>query len=143
VKYLFFGLILSTSVMAQEFTWTYSGENSGEMIVYDVSGQFGEEYIMWMRNGQRALVEISEVSMNGYGANHVVEDSAGDTLTDVSISIMLRGSYTSILPLLQDDAFRETFTELPNACAEKANGFLILSDNLNSEMRGYCLIPKN
>lgn len=143
-KLMIFSLVVLTQSMALADTnvYSYQDENSkaASFEVYDVAGSFGEEQITWQdTEGKKTVLQFLSASIDSYEAALSVQANGSQIPVDLNISLSLGESFAQIKEMMRQKDFRDTFTYLPESCSESSVGFALIANNLNMDMKGYCL----
>ena len=129
------------------YSYTYQDEKSrlSSFEIYDDPFQSGEEYGVWISpDFSSQLAKPKVVTPQSYEFNYFLQNPEGEILLDVDLAISKGVAFVQIKKLLLEESFRVAFDYLPKTCAEDDVAFLIITDNGNSTMKGFCLkLAKN
>lgn len=142
MKYFILACMISLGFQAQAQVVQRAWDSElGRLELQDDPSLVGEESLLWITEGQNRMAKIDEVSGDNFTGSYMVARAGGAKVMDVTLNLILDESFRQTLPLLKDSAFRKAFKAAPESCPEKADGLLILSDNLKMHQSIYCLLP--
>lgn len=123
--------------------WRFGGETKASTLkIFDIAEQMGEETMTWLENSKSRVIKVSDSTADSYVGDYLIRNRRGETLEDLSLSASFNGSYLQTLELLKEESFRAGFAYVEDKCSPEDNGYLIITNNENGEMKGYCLLPK-
>jgi len=141
----FFGFSASGApVDSNTKNWTYIDQNKEKVLIsiYDEANRSGEEDIQLYIGNSKKNLKVDTAITDNYSASYFVENNDGETLEDLSFSFSFGKAYDQVKELLSQKEFRKSFDYLPESCEETTRGFLIISDNVNQKLTGFCLKPQ-
>ncbi|MCB0349556.1 MAG: hypothetical protein KDD38_00135 [Bdellovibrionales bacterium] len=148
LKALFLLIIISSShsFAADIKNWTYIDENNmaASLSLYDKANVSGEEMVTWITSdGSVQMAKPATASNLNVEIPVFVQSDDGEILYDLNLGISMGTSFTQVKSMLKDISYRQAFEYLPETCSDKDTAFLVVVNNVESTMFGYCLTPKN
>lgn len=127
-------------------SWTYLDETKkpARLTLYDRANVSGEEMVTWTTSdGSVQMAKPASASALSVEVPVFVQSTDGKILLDVNLGISMGSSFEQIKTMLKDPSYRQAFSYLPNSCNEKDTAFLVVVNNVDGTMLGYCLTPSN
>jgi hypothetical protein len=127
-------LILVLSSAAQAATYTYIDEDrqQNSFDIVDLN-------IVWTTS-EGSSFPLEEVVKSADSFEGKVLGDLGDSLLDLNFSLSFGPSFVTILKMLKYEKFRKGFEYLPESCPVGTKGFVMITENQTSKIRGHCLL---
>jgi hypothetical protein len=139
--------LFSVPAFASDITnWTYLDEagKAASLTLFDKANISGEEMVTWTTSdGSVQMAKPATASKLNVEIPVFVQADNGEILLDLNLGISMGTSFKQVKTMLNDASYRAAFEYLPESCDAKDTAFLVVVNNVESIMFGYCLTPTN